>query len=111
MPSRSFMTWFVRQHSIVSMTCCLLATTGASAAVDAPLADAAREGNAETVRTLLSLGADVDTPHGDGMTALHWAAQRGDNTVAMLLLAADADPNTTTKSRPITVPVSHKGMR
>ena len=30
------------------------------------------------MRTLLKQGSDVNAAQGDGMTALHWAAQRGD---------------------------------
>ena len=97
MPARPVMTWFVRPHSFLGMACSLLIATGASAAGSAPLADAARQGNADTIRGLLSDGADVNAPHGDGMTALHWAARRGDNVIAQLLLAADADPNLTTR--------------
>ena len=71
MPARPVMTWFVRPHSFLGMACSLLIATGASAAGSAPLADAARQGNADTIRGLLSDGADVNAPHGDGMTALH----------------------------------------
>ena len=48
------------------------------AAVNAPVADAPRAGDRDAVRTLLKDGADVNAPQGDGMTALHWAAERGD---------------------------------
>ncbi len=41
---------------------------------DGQLIDAARNGDAEAVRSLLAEGADVNTTPGDGMTALHWAA-------------------------------------
>ena len=54
-----------------------LPLTGVSAVVR-PVADAARLGDIETVRQLLREGADVNTAQGDGMTALHWAAERGD---------------------------------
>ena len=43
-------------------------------AADAPVADAAMNGDVETVRALLAGGADVNAAQGDGMTALHWAA-------------------------------------
>ena len=42
---------------------------------DSPVADAAERGDVETVRTLLRAGADVNASQGDGMTALHWAAE------------------------------------
>ena len=44
---------------------------------DSPVADAAMRGDVETVRSLLKDGADVNAAQGDGMTALHWAAERG----------------------------------
>jgi len=55
-----------------------------------PLIDAARNGDAEAVRSLLAEGADANMAQGDGMTALHWAAERGHAAVADLLLSADA---------------------
>ena len=57
---------------------------------DAPVADAARRGDMEEVRRLLREGADVNAPSGDGMTALHWAAQRGDEEMGRALLYAGA---------------------
>ena len=57
---------------------------------DAPVADAARRGDLAQVRTLLRQGADVNAPSGDGMTALHWAAQRGDAEMGATLLVAGA---------------------
>ena len=68
----------------------LLATVGATTP-DTPVADAAMRGDVDAVRTLLRSGADVNAPHGDGMTALHWAARRGDREIAELLLYAGAD--------------------
>ena len=57
---------------------------------DAPVADAAARGDLEAVRRLLREGADVNAPQGDGMTALHWAAERGDAELADVLLYAGA---------------------
>lgn len=62
----------------------------ASAGPDAPVADAARRGDLAEVRLLLREGADVNAPSGDGMTALHWAAQRGDAEMGATLLVAGA---------------------
>ena len=57
---------------------------------EAPVADAAMRGEVETVRTLLRDGADVNEAQGDGMTALHWAARRGDVELAEILIYAGA---------------------
>src|SRR5260370_18960177 len=56
-----------------------------------PVADAAMRGDRDTVRALLKQGADVGAAHGDGMTALHWAAERGDAELAEMLLYAGAN--------------------
>ncbi|GAB1342378.1 ankyrin repeat domain-containing protein [Gemmatimonas sp.] len=63
----------------------------------APVADAAMLGDLATVRTLLAKGASANEPQGDGMTALHWAAQRGDSAMAALLLKAKASPQAITR--------------
>ena len=70
---------------------------GAHAASDATVADAARLGDATAVRTLLKGGADVNAAQGDGMTALHWAAQKGDDGLVRMLLAAGANVRATTR--------------
>ena len=57
---------------------------------DSPVADAAQRGDLGAVRNLLRDGADVNAPQGDGMTALHWAAERGDGPLCEVLLYAGA---------------------
>ena len=66
-------------------------------AQSSPVADAAMEGDRETVQALIRSGADVDAAQGDGMTALHWAAQRGDAELARLLLEAGARGSVVTR--------------
>ena len=71
--------------SALSLTLLVGAWTGPA---DAPVADAAMRGDTAAVRALLRQGADVNGAQGDGMTALHWAATRGDATeIAMLTYA------------------------
>jgi len=50
-------------------------------------------GDAAALRTLLRAKADVNAPHLDGATALHWAVYRGDTEAADLLLQAGARPD------------------
>ncbi len=57
---------------------------------ESPVADAAMNDDVERVRALIRQGADVSAPQGDGMTALHWAAQNGSTEVAEVLLYAGA---------------------
>ena len=47
-----------------------------------PLTDAAMRGDKAAVSTLIKQGVDVGAAQGDGMTALHWAAERGDAELA-----------------------------
>ena len=70
---------------------------GVSAAVDAPVADAAMGQDVGAVRALLTGDTDINAAQGDGMTALHWAAHHGDSDMLDLLLAAGADLGVTTR--------------
>ena len=54
-------------------------------------------GDKDTVRTLLKQGQDVNAAMGDGMTALHWAAKRGDVELAQMLLYAGANVKAMTR--------------
>ena len=62
-----------------------------------PVADAAMRGDVAAIRALIARRADVNAPQGDGMTALHWAADRGDSAMAVELLRAKA--NVTMRTR------------
>ena len=69
----------------------------AAAPADAPVADAARRGDVDTVRNLLQRGVDVQTAQADGMTALHWAALRSDVVLAETLIYAGANLEAATR--------------
>ena len=62
----------------------------AAAAVDLPLIDALRAGDAGRARALIADGVDVDGRDGDGTTALHWAALHDDVETGRALIAAGA---------------------
>jgi len=66
-------------------------------AADSPVADATMRGDREAVRGLLQKGADVNAARGDGMTALHWAAERGDTEMTEMLIYAGANPRAVTR--------------
>jgi len=66
----------------------LLSAAGATAASDAPVADASETRDLEVLRALLADGADVDAPQPDGATALHWAAHWDDLPTANALIEA-----------------------
>ena len=71
----------------------------ASDAAGAPaVADAAQRGDLAGIRRLLARGgAGVNVAQGDGMTALHWAAERGDSLMTAALLRARADMGARTR--------------
>jgi len=73
----------------------LLSVTVQAAATTVP--DAAMNGDREAVRQLLKQGADVNAVQGDGVTALHWAATRGDADMAAMLLVAGANHRAATR--------------
>ena len=67
------------------------------AAASAPVADAAMDGNRDAIKALLKQAADASAAQGDGMTALHWAAQRSDAELTSVLLTAGANLRATTR--------------
>ena len=69
-----------------------------AAQTQSPLADAAMRRDAAAVTALLRQGSDVNRPRGDGMTALHWAAERGDAEIAALLIRAGASTSARTRN-------------
>jgi len=50
----------------------------AGAAGPSSISDAAMRGDRASVLALIKQGADVNSPQGDGVTALHWAARSAD---------------------------------
>jgi hypothetical protein len=75
----------------------VLCAAALHASTAAPVADAAMDGSTEAVRALLKQGADVNAAQGDGLTALHWAAKKGDADLASMLVYAGANVRATTR--------------
>ena len=68
-----------------------------TAAAIAPVADAAKAGDLAALKRLLHEGGDVNAALGDGTTALHHAATRGDAEMVSVLLYAGANVRATTR--------------
>ncbi len=82
---------------LLSVGLCALSPGMVDGSVRAPIADAAMQGDRETVRMLLKQGADVNAAQGDGMTALHWAASTNDVELAGILTHAGANLRAATR--------------
>jgi ankyrin len=63
---------------------------------DTPLLIAAREGDVETLQSLLNENVDVNEARADGSTSLTWAVYRDDTKMVDLLLRAGAHVNVAT---------------
>ena len=85
------------RHLLIGLAVAACLATALEAGSDATVADAARLGDAAAVKALLRNGADVNAAQGDGMTALHWAAQKGDIELVAMLLSAGASVRATTR--------------
>jgi ankyrin repeat protein len=80
------------QRSVVAL---LFVVAGSAAhgasSNDSRVVTAAKNADRESVRRLIKLHADVNTPDVDGTTALHWAAQLNDSELTALLIRAGAN--------------------
>ena len=85
-------------HSTVVMsaivTSLLWLGTGSA---DAQVADAVMRGDRVELQELLRSGADVNLPQGDGMSALHSAAEIGDTEMLEMLIIAGANTEAVTR--------------
>ena len=68
------------------------------ASTESPVADAAMRGDSAKVRSLLKQGIDANAAQADGMTALHWAAARGDAAQVKVLVFAGARLESSTRN-------------
>ncbi len=96
MPLRMCGRWNLRGLA-AGLVAGVLATGLLAAQAQAPVADAAMQGDRAAVKTLLQQGSDVNAAQGDGMTALHWAAMKNDAELAQMLVYAGANVRATTR--------------
>ena len=83
----------MRKREILAFCLVLLSVVAGmrAAETDRRLVEAAKQGNRESVRSLLRAKVPVNTPAADGTTALHWAVRADDIEMTRLLLQAGAD--------------------
>jgi uncharacterized protein len=86
-----------RLLSVQFLVAGLLTVSLGAAQSGSALTDAAMRGDKATVATLIKQGVDVGAAQGDGMTALHWAAERGDTELAEMLVYAGANVSAVTR--------------
>jgi ankyrin repeat protein len=82
---------------VLVLSACLAASDLRASSGAAEVVEAAMRGDRDAVRSMLKDGADVNSAQGDGMTALHWAAMKGDVPLADMLLYAGANVRATTR--------------
>ena len=87
----------VAVSALVVLTAAHGVSLSAQSADRAVVAVAAQAGDVEGVRALLKQGTDVNAAQGDGMTALHWAANQANGRLAGMLLYAGANVKATTR--------------
>lgn len=85
-----------RMTSLVVVVALALSVAPRAAKSDS-IADAAMRGDRADVIALIKQGTDVNAPQGDGVTALHWAARRGDAELVTALVGAGANARATTR--------------
>ena len=87
----------IQNNWIVVLGISLLATFSVQSAMLNTLIDAASRGDINAVRDLLRDGAEVNDMQGDGMTALHWAAEIGNAQLADMLIYAGSNTEAGTR--------------
>ena len=80
---------------VAFVVCLTPAIVAAQSAAPSPMPRGAAD--RRRVRTLLKQGADVSAALGDGMSALHWAAERGDLAMAEMLIYGGANVEAVTR--------------
>ena len=91
------MTHLRRGMGLSAAVLAIALLTGAIAPDDKALLDATKRGDVVAVQSLLHEGADPNAAQGDGLSALHLAAQGGNLEIAKLLIDARANVEAETR--------------
>ena len=81
----------LRLVGLLALGVFILGLAGSAVATVPAVVEAVKQGNRESLRTLINAHADVNATEPDGTTALHWAVRAGDLATVNLLLAAHAN--------------------
>jgi len=87
----------LQRARLIGLAVLWLFLVGSTSSFAAELIEATRSGDTETVAKLITDGFDLNEATGDGMTAVHWAAQSGHVAILKALLDAGAQVNATTR--------------
>ncbi|HEY0931628.1 MAG TPA: ankyrin repeat domain-containing protein [Gemmatimonas sp.] len=92
--------WRASRVALGAAACIATLSLGAAREnpAETPVADAVMRGDSSRVRALIKQGMDVNAAQPDGMSALHWAAQRGDAGAAQMLVYAGARVDAVTRN-------------
>src|SRR5688572_16743107 len=82
---------------LISALCAMVLVTGMMFLPESPVANAAMRNDLVAVKLLIKQKADVNLAQGDGMTALHWAAEHGNPEMVQALLKAGAKVSSVTR--------------
>src|ERR1700676_4536644 len=85
--------WKMNVSAIRRTMLIVVSVASLAVAADTRLADAAKRGDNQAVRTFLKQQADVNVAQPDGATALAWASYHDDLAMADLLITAGAKVN------------------
>ena len=78
------------KHLLLTTIAAVILVGCGPSAPEISIHDAARTGNIQAVKQHLADGAEVNAKSSGGRTPLHWAANRGHEEVAELLIAKGA---------------------
>jgi len=94
---------------LITIAAVVLVGCGPSAS-DISIHDAAAGGHIKAIKQHLDSGTEINTKDDKGLTALHWAAERGHKKIVEFLIANDADVNALVDREKVT-PLHYVGSK